>query len=85
MLRRVGYRHPETGKHDGCWTTACHLAATTMAAIYKERWPIELFFTAINQHLKLKTFLGTSANAIMTQIWVALITYRMRAFLAFLE
>ena len=79
MLRRVGYRHPETGKHYVFWTNAFHLAATTMAAIDKERWQIELFFKAIKQNLKLKTFLGTSENAVMTQIWVALITYLMRA------
>jgi hypothetical protein len=83
MLRRVGYRHPETGKHYVFWTNAFHLAATTIAAIYKERWQIELFFKAIKQHLKIKTFLGTSENAVMTHIWVALITYLMRAFLRF--
>jgi hypothetical protein len=83
MLRRVGYRRSETGKHDVFWTNAFHLAATTIAAIYKERWQIALFFKAIKQHLKIKTFLGTSENAVMTQIWVALITYLMLAFLRF--
>ena len=83
MLRRVGYRHPETGKHYVFWTNAFHLAATTIAAIDKERWQIELFFKAIKQNLKIKTFLGTSENAVMTQIWVALITYLMRAFWRF--
>jgi putative transposase len=82
-LRRVGYRHPETGKHYVFWTNAFHLAATTIAAIDKERWQIELCFKAIKQHLKIKTFLGTSENAVMTQIWVALITYLMLAFLRF--
>src|ERR671914_628012 len=57
--------------------------ASTIAAIYKERWQIELFFKALKQHLKIKTFLGTSENAVMTQIWVALITYLMLAFLRF--
>jgi hypothetical protein len=83
VLRRVGYRDPETGKHCVFWTNAFHLAAVTIAAIYKERWQIELFFKAIKQNLKIKTFLGTSENAVMTQIWVALITYLMLAFLRF--
>jgi len=47
--------------------------ATTIAAIYKERWQVELFFKALKQNLKIKTFLGTSANAVLTQIWTALI------------
>ena len=50
-----------------------HLAASTIAAIYKQRWQIELFFKALKQTLKVKTFLGTSANAVKTQIWTALI------------
>ena len=46
-------------------------AATTIAAIYKDRWKVELFFEAIKQNLKIKTFLGTNANAVKTQIWTA--------------
>lgn len=49
------------------------LAATTVAAIYKDRWQIELFFKAIKQSLRIKTFIGTSENAVQTQIWTALI------------
>ena len=49
-----------------------HLSAQTIADIYKERWQIELFFKWVKQNLKIKTFLGTSANAVMTQVWVAL-------------
>ena len=49
------------------------LAASTVAAIYKERWQIELFFKALKQSLKVKTFVGTSENAVQTQIWTALI------------
>jgi len=49
------------------------LAATTVAAIYKDRWQVELFFKAVKQNLKIKTFLGTNANAVKTQIWTALI------------
>ena len=47
---------------------------STITAIYKERWQIELFFKALKQSLKIKTFVGTSANAVRTQIWTALIT-----------
>jgi Transposase DDE domain/Domain of unknown function (DUF4372) len=82
-LRRVGCRAPDTGKHYVFWTNAFHLSAVTVAAIYKQRWQIELFFKAIKQNLKIKTFLGTSENAVMTQIWVALITYLILAFLRF--
>jgi IS4 transposase len=49
------------------------LAATTIGAIYKERWQIELFFKTLKQNLKIKTFAGTSPNAVHTQIWTALI------------
>jgi hypothetical protein len=53
----------------------CHmtLAASTVAAIYKDRWQVELFFKAIKQNLKIKTFVGTTPNALKTQIWTALI------------
>jgi IS4 transposase len=49
------------------------LGATTLAAIYKDRWEIELFFKALKQNLKIRTFVGTSENALHTQIWTALI------------
>jgi hypothetical protein len=55
-------------------TNNLKLAASTIAAIYKERWQIELFFKALKQSLKVKTFVGTSENAVQTQIWTALIT-----------
>jgi hypothetical protein len=54
-------------------TNNLQFAASTIAAIYKDRWHVELFFKAIKQNLKIKTFLGTSANAVKTQIWTALI------------
>jgi len=54
-------------------TNNLQFAASTIAAIYKDRWAVELFFKAIKQNLKIKTFLGTSANAVKTQIWTALI------------
>ena len=54
-------------------TNHLRLAASTIAAIYRERWQIELFFKAIKQSLRIKTFIGTSENAVQTQIWTALI------------
>lgn len=54
-------------------TNLMDFGATTIAAIYKDRWQVELFFKALKQNLKIKTFLGTSFNAVMTQIWTALI------------
>ncbi len=71
-LRRVVYRDPEAGKRYVFLTNLFHLSAATIAALYKERWQIELFFKWIKQHLKLKAFVGTSKNAVLTQIWVAL-------------
>jgi IS4 transposase len=54
-------------------TNNLKLAASTIAAIYKSRWQIELFFKALKQNLKIKTFVGTSPNAVRIQIWTALI------------
>lgn len=82
-LRRVGFRDPETGIQYYFLTNIFHLAATTIAAIYKERWQVELFFKWIKQNLKIKSFLGTSRNAVMTQIWVALCVYLLLAFIRF--
>lgn len=62
-------------------TNLMHLAASTIAAIYKERWQIELLFKALKQHLKIKTFVGTSENAVQVQIWIALIAMLLLKFL----
>jgi hypothetical protein len=62
-------------------TNNLEFAASTIAAIYKDRWQVELFFKAIKQNLKIKTFLGTSANAVKTQIWTALIAMLILKFL----
>ncbi|TNG00080.1 MAG: IS4 family transposase, partial [Gammaproteobacteria bacterium] len=83
LLRRIGYRDPETGKHYVFLTNAFHLAANTITAIYKERWQIELFFKWIKQNLKIKSFLGTSRNAVLTQIWVAMCMYLLLAYIRF--
>jgi putative transposase len=59
------------------------LSAKTIADIYKARWQVELFFKWIKQNLKIKSFIGTSKNAVMTQIWIALCVYLLLAFLKF--
>lgn len=82
-LRRIGYRDSETGRHYVFLTNCFHLSAKTICDIYKERWQIELFFKWIKQQLKIKTFLGTSRNAVMTQIWIALIVYLLLAWFKF--
>lgn len=82
-MRRIGYRDPETGKHYVFLTNHWHLSAATITAIYKSRWQIELFFKWIKQNLKIKTFFGTSKNAVMTQLWIALCIYLLLAFIKF--
>lgn len=82
-LRRIGYRDPETGKHYFFLTNNFKLAAKTIANIYKARWQIEMFFKWIKQNLKIKTFIGTSKNAVMTQIWIALCAYLILSYLRF--
>ena len=82
-LRRIGYRDPETGKHYVFLTNHFKLAAKTIADIYKSRWQIELFFRWIKQNLKIKSFVGTSKNAVMTQIWIALCVYLILAYIKF--
>lgn len=67
-LRRVGFKDAETGKQYYFLTNNFHLAARTIADIYKQRWQIELFFKWIKQNLKIKSFIGTSKNAVLTQI-----------------
>lgn len=83
-LRRIGYRDPATGKHYVFLTNNFNLAAKTIADIYKSRWQVELFFKWIKQNLKIKTFLGTSRNAVMIQIWIALITMLILSYMKFL-
>ena len=73
LLRRVVAWDDENGREIVLLTNLFHLAASTVAAIYKERWQIELFFKALKQYLKVKTFVGTSENAVKTQLWIALI------------
>ena len=82
-LRLVAYTDPETGVDYRFVTNAHYLKAREIAEIYKERWKIELFFKWIKQNLKIKTFLGTSANAVLTQVWIALCVYLLLAYLRF--
>ena len=85
LLRRIGYRDAETGKHYVFLTNNFKLAAATIAEIYKARWQIELFFKWIKQNLKIKSFLGTSRNAVLTQIWIAVCIYLLLAYLKFVS
>jgi len=80
-LRRIEVYDPEKEEVLVFLTNNLDLGATTIAAIYKDRWKIETFFRALKQNLKIKTFVGTSANAVKTQIWTALIAMLMLRFL----
>jgi IS4 transposase len=74
-LRRIRYFDVETGKNLVFLTNNFKLSALTVAALYKNRWGIELFFKWIKQHLKIQTFWGHSENAVRTQVWIAIATY----------
>ncbi len=78
-LRRIKYRDPETGKTLVFLTNNLDLPSLTIAALYKQRWQVELFFKWIKQNLRIKTFYGTSENAVKTQIWIAVSIYLMVA------
>lgn len=82
-LRLIAYTDPKTGIEYRFITNAVDLKAITIAQLYKERWQIELFFKWIKQNLKIKTFLGTSRNSVLTQIWIALCVYLILAYLKF--
>jgi transposase len=74
-LRRIRFKDPESGKTLVFLTNNTALPPLTIAALYKNRWQVELFFKWIKQHLRIKRFLGTSENAVKTQIWCAVSTY----------
>ena len=78
-LRRIGYFDEETGKRLTFLTNNFSLPALKVAAIYKNRWKIELFFKWIKQNLRIKVFYGTSENAVYSQIWIAISSYLMVA------
>jgi hypothetical protein len=83
LVRRIGYREPVTGKHYVFLTNNFKLSAKTIADIYKARWQVELFFKWIKQNLKIKSFVGTTKNAVLTQIWIAMCIYLLIAFIKF--
>jgi hypothetical protein len=78
-LRRVRFCDPETGKKLVFLTNNFALPAAAIAALYKKRWQVELFFKWIKQNLRIKHFFGTSENAVKTQIWIAVCVYAMAA------
>jgi hypothetical protein len=80
-LRRIEAYDPETDKILVFLTNQLQLGATSIAAVYKDRWQMEIFFKALKQNLKIKTFVGTSANAVKIQIWTALIAMLILRFL----
>ena len=83
-LRRIGYRDPESGKRYTFLTNHFRLSTKTIAAIYCERWHIELFFKEIKQNLRIKSFIGHSENAVLIQIYTALKVYLLLKYQKFL-
>ena len=81
QLRRIGYKDAVTGKHYIFLTNNFKLSAKTIADVYKSRWQVELFFKWIKQNLKIKSFVGISKNAVLTQIWIAMCVYLILAFI----
>jgi IS4 transposase len=73
FLRRIQYYDAKADRQFVFLTNHMKFAASTIVAIYKDRWQIEVFFKTLKQNLKIKTFVGTSPNAVRTQIWTALI------------
>jgi len=74
-LRRIKYRDAETGKVFVFLTNNFSLPALTIAKLYRHRWKVELFFKWIKQHLRIKSFFGTTENAVKTQVWIAVSVY----------
>ena len=82
-LRKVRFVDESGGEEYEFLTNAHELPAATVAALYRERWQVELFFKWIKQHLKVKSFVGTSVNAVRTQLWIALCAYLLVSFVKF--
>ena len=74
-FRRIAYRDPDTGKRLVFLTNITELPALVIARLYKSRWQIELFFKWLKQNLRIRHFFGTSANAVKTQVWIAVCVY----------
>ena len=84
-LRAVEFHDKENNKTYVFLTNNFKLSAATISEIYKQRWQIELFFKWIKQNLKIKTFFGTSRNAVMTQVWTAMIYYLLLSYIKFMS
>ncbi|MFH0806960.1 MAG: IS4 family transposase [Elusimicrobiota bacterium] len=82
-LRLINYYDRETDKLLVFITNNFKLAASTIARVYKARWQIEVFFKWIKQNLKIKTFLGTSKNAVLTQVWIAMCYYLLLTYIKY--
>ena len=82
-LRKVRFLDEVSGEEYEFLTNAHELPAATVAALYRERRQVELFFKWIKQHLKVKSFVGTSVNAVRAQLWIALCAYLLVSFLKF--
>ncbi|MFO7710019.1 MAG: IS4 family transposase [Desulfobacterales bacterium] len=82
-LRRIVSIDPESGQSIVLLTNHFEFAASTIGAICKDRWQIELFFKALKQNLRVKTFVGTTENALYIQIWTALIAILLIKFMRF--
>lgn len=82
-LRRIEVWDEENQRKIVLWTNHLDFGATTIARIYKDRWQIEIFFKTIKQNLKIKSFVGTSQNALLIQIWTALIAVLILKYLRF--
>jgi len=74
-FRGIRYQDPATGKRLLFITNNTALPALKISALYKARWQVELFFRRIKQHLRIKSFFGTSENAVKSQIWIAVSVY----------
>ena len=85
QMRLIQFRDEETKTRYLFLTNNFRLSAATIAAIYKQRWQIELFFKWIKQNLKIKTFLGTSKNAVMAQVWTAMTYYLLLSYIKFMS
>jgi putative transposase len=82
-LRRITYKEPVSGKRYVFLTNNFKLCAKTIADVYKARWQVELFFKWIKQNLEIKSFVGTSKNAVLTQLWIAMCVYLLLSYLKF--
>ena len=83
LMRRIVLIDEKNQKQVVLLTNHLTFGATTIGKIYRDRWEIELFFKTLKQHLKIKTFVGTSPNALAVQIWTALIAVLLVKFLQF--